>query len=114
MSGYLQTKLSTQDEAKDLIQSVVDDFVKNGITQKELDDTKKFLLGSEPLRTETLSQRLGRAYNDYYYDRPLDFAKQQLEKIESVTLEEVNSFIKAHKELSDITFSIVTKKEEKK
>lgn len=114
MSGYLQTKLSTQDEAKDLIQSVVDAFVKDGITQKELDDTKKFLLGSEPLRTETLSQRLGRAYNDYYYDRPLDFAKQQLDKIESVTLEEMNTFIKAHKELSDITFSIVTKKEEKK
>lgn len=113
MSGYLQTKLATQDEAKDLIQSVVDDFVKNGITQKELDDTKKFLLGSEPLRTETLSQRLNRAYNDYYYDRPLDFAKQQLKQIESVTLDEMNSFIKAHKELSDITFSIVTKKENK-
>lgn len=110
MSGYLQTKLSTQDEAKALIQSVVDTFVKEGITQKELDDTKKFLLGSEPLRTETLSQRLGRAYNDYYYDRPLDFSKQQLEKIESVTLEEMNTFIKAHKELSDISFSIVTKK----
>ena len=112
MSGYLQTKLSTQDEAKALIQSVVEDFVKNGITQKELDDSKKFLLGSEPLRTETLSQRLGRAYNDYYYERPLDFAKQELEKMESVTLEEMNSFIKAHKELSDISFSIVTKKGE--
>ncbi|SFV69673.1 Zinc protease-like protein [hydrothermal vent metagenome] len=112
MSGYLQTKLSTQEEAKALIQSVVDKFVKDGITQKELDDTKQFLLGSEPLRTETLSQRLGRAYNDYYYDRPLDFAKEQLEKIESVTLEEMNTFIKAHKELSDISFSIVT--EEKK
>lgn len=114
LSGYLQTKLSTQDEAKDLVQKVVDDFVKEGITQKELDDTKKFLLGSEPLRTETLSQRLGRAYNDFYYGRPLDFANEQLKKIESVTLDEVNDFIKAHKELSDITFSIVTKKEEKK
>jgi len=110
MSGYLQTKLSTQDEAKALIQSVVDTFLKEGITQKELDSTKQFLLGSEPLRTETLSQRLGRAYNDYYYDRPLDFSKQQLEKIESVTLNEMNDFIKAHKELSDISFSIVTKK----
>lgn len=115
MSGYMQTKLSTQDEAKDLIQSVVDEFVKNGITQKELDDTKKFLLGSEPLRTETLSQRLGRSYNDYYYDRPLDFSKKQLEKIESVTLEEMNTFIKSHTELSNITFSIVTMpKDEKK
>lgn len=110
MSGYMQTKLSTQDEAKALIQSVVDDFVKNGITQKELDSTKEFLLGSEPLRTETLSQRLGRAYNDYYYERPLDFAKEQLEKIETVTLKEMNDFIKVHTELSDISFSIVTKR----
>ena len=113
MSGYLQTKLSTQDEAKALIQSVVDTFVKEGITQKELDDTKKFLLGSEPLRTETLSQRLHRAYNDYYYERPLDFAKVQLEKIESVTLDEINTFIKAHTELSNISFSIVTKESKK-
>ena len=113
MSGYMQTKLSTQDEAKALIQSVVDEFVKKGITQEELDDTKKFLLGSEPLRTETLSQRLGRAYNDYYYDRPLDFSKEQLAKIESVTLEEMNRFITSHKELSNITFSIVTKEDEK-
>ncbi len=112
MSGYLQTKLATQEEAKALIQSVTDDFVKNGITQKELDDTKKFLLGSEPLRTETLSQRLGRAYNDYYYERPLNFSKEQLKKIESVTLKEMNDFIKAHTELSDISFAIVTKKSE--
>jgi len=114
MSGYMQTKLSTQEEAKDLIQSVVDDFVKNGITQEELDSTKEFLLGSEPLRMETLSQRLGRAYNDYYYERPVNFAKEQLEKIESVTLKEMNDFITSHKELSDITFSIVTKEKNKK
>jgi predicted Zn-dependent peptidase len=111
LSGYMQTKLSTQDEAKDLIQEVVDTFVKEGITQKELDDTKKFLLGSEPLRTETLSQRLHRAYDNYYYGRQLDFSKEQLKKIEFVTLDEVNAFIKAHTELSNITFSIVTKKE---
>ncbi|MDQ7047949.1 MAG: hypothetical protein Q9M39_10245 [Sulfurovum sp.] len=110
LSGYMQTKLSTQDEAKALIQEVVDTFVNKGITQKELDDTKKFLLGSEPLRTETLSQRLSRAYSDFYYGRPLGFAKEQLKKIDSVTLKEINDFILSHKELSDLSFSIVTKK----
>jgi len=114
LSGSMQTKLSTQEEAKELIQEVVDTFVKEGITQKELDDTKKFLLGSEPLRTETLSQRLGRAFNDYYYERPLGFAKTQLKKLEAVTLEEVNTFIKSHTELSDLSFVIVTKKEASK
>jgi len=111
LSGSMQTKLSTQDEAQALIQEVVDDFIKNGITKEELEETKKFLLGSEPLRTETLSQRLGRAFNAYYYERPLDFAKMQLEKLEKVTLEEVNTFIKSHTELSDLSFAIVTKKE---
>jgi predicted Zn-dependent peptidase len=110
LSGYLQTKLSTQDEAKALVQKVVDDFVTKGITQEELTAAKEFLVGSEPLRTETLSQRLNRAYNEYYYGRPLGFSKEQLKKIETVTLDEMNTFIKAHKELSDLSFAIVTKK----
>ncbi len=110
LSGYLQTKLSTQEEAKDLVQKVVDDFVNKGITAEELKAAKEFLVGSEPLRTETLSQRLARAYNEYYYGRPLGFSKEQLKKIEMVTLEEMNTFIESHKELSDLTFSIVTKK----
>ncbi len=109
LSGYLQTKLSTQDEAKELVQEVVNTFVNEGITQKELDDTKKFLLGSEPLRTETLSQRLNRAFEEFYYGRPLGFSKEQLKKIEEVSLEEMNDFIKAHKELTDLSFSIITK-----
>lgn len=113
LSGYLQTKLSTQNEAKELVQKVVDDFVNKGITAEELKAAKEFLVGSEPLRTETLSQRLGRAYNEYYYGRPLGFSKEQLKKIETVTLEEMNTFIKSHKELSDISFSIVTKKNTK-
>jgi len=110
LSGYLQTKLSTQDEAKALVQKVVDDFVNKGITAEELKAAKEFLVGSEPLRTETLSQRLNRAYNEYYYGRPLGFSKEQLKTIETVTLDEMNRFIKAHKELSDLSFSIVTKK----
>jgi predicted Zn-dependent peptidase len=110
LSGYLQTKLSTQDEAVTLVKKVVSDFVKKGITAKELQAAKEFLVGSEPLRVETLSQRLNRAYNEYYYGRPLGFSKAQLEKIEQVTLEEVNAFIKAHPELAELSFAIVTKK----
>ncbi|WP_297525261.1 insulinase family protein, partial [Sulfurovum sp.] len=110
LSGYLQTKLSTQDEAKKLVQKVVDDFVSKGITAEELEAAKKFLVGSEPLRTETLSQRLNRAYNEFYYGRPLGFSKEQLKKIETVTLDEMNDFITSHKELSELSFSIVTKK----
>jgi len=108
LTGYLQTKLENEKEAKALVQSLVDTFVKEGITQKELDAAKEFLIGSEPLRSETLSQRLDRAYSEYYYDRPMGYNKEQLKKIEALTLKEINNFIKAHTEISDLSFSIVT------
>jgi len=113
LTGYLQTKLENEKEAKSLVQSLIDTFVKEGITQKELDAAKEFLIGSEPLRSETLSQRLDRAFSEYYYDRPMGYNKEQLKKIEGLTLDEINDFIKAHKEITDLSFSIVTDKEDK-
>jgi predicted Zn-dependent peptidase len=110
LSGYLQTKLENEKEAKELVEQIVDEFVENGVTQKELDAAKEFLIGSEPLRNETLSQRVDRAYNEYYYNRPLGYQKEQLKRIESLTLEEINSFIKSHKEITNLSFSIVTAK----
>ena len=88
---------------------MIEDFCKNGVTQKELDAAKKFLLGSEPLRNETLSQRLSRAFNEYYKGKPLGYSKKELEKIRKLTLEELNDFIKKHTEINDLSFSIVTK-----
>ncbi len=113
LSGYLQTKLESQDEAVKLVKEVVESFVAQGITEEELQAAKDFLVGSEPLRTETLSQRLNRAYSEYYYGRPLGFSKAQLQKIESVTLDEINAFIKSHPELTNLSFSIVTKESKK-
>ena len=54
-------------------------FVEDGVTQDELDQAKKFLLGSEPLRVETLSQRLGRTFMDYYKGAPLNNSELELE-----------------------------------
>ncbi|WP_281950433.1 M16 family metallopeptidase [Nitrosophilus kaiyonis] len=108
-SGYLQTKLESQDEAIKVVKEVIKDFVKNGATQKELDSAKKFLLGSEPLRNETLSQRLSRAFNEYYRGKPLGYSKKELEKIEKLNLKDLNRFIKSHPEITNLSFSIVTK-----
>lgn len=107
-SGYLQTKVSNQNQSIELVKKVVSDFVKNGVTQEELDNAKKFLLGSEPLRNETLSQRLSTAFANYYKGLALDYNKQELEKIQNLTLEDLNAFIKSHKEILDLSFSIVT------
>ncbi|MBL0721371.1 MAG: insulinase family protein [Sulfurovum sp.] len=110
LTGYLQTKLENEEEAKELIPQIISEFVENGITQKELDSTKEFLLGSEPLRNETLNQRVSRSLKEYYNKQPLGYNKEQLKQIETLTLKEVNDFIKNHKEIKDISYSIVTSK----
>ncbi|MDR2152731.1 MAG: insulinase family protein [Helicobacteraceae bacterium] len=106
--GYLQTKLESQKEAIAVVKSVIADFVKNGATQKELDEARRFILGSEPLRNETMSQRLNRAYGDFYRGKPIGWQQEQLKKIEALKLDELNKFIAAHPEILRLSFFIVT------
>ncbi|HIP50610.1 MAG TPA: insulinase family protein [Campylobacterales bacterium] len=107
-SGYLQTKLETGDEAVDSVKEVVQTFLDKGVTQEELTSAQQFILGSEPLRNETLSQRLGRAFQEYYTNKPLGSAIENLKKIEAITLDEINAFITKHKEIAELSFSVVT------
>ncbi|MDR2789521.1 MAG: insulinase family protein [Campylobacteraceae bacterium] len=107
-SGYLQTKTQTLREARELVEKIIKDFTDKGATKAELEQAKKFLLGSEPLRVETLSQRLSRSFGEYYSGLGLGYSKEQLKKIENLSLEELNEFIKNHKEINELIFSIVT------
>ncbi len=106
--GYLQTKVKSKDEAVKSVKEVVNNFLDKGVTAEELESAKQFLLGSEPLRNETLSQRLNRAFMEYYHNRPLGATVEDLEKINSIKLDELNSFISNHKEIDKISFSVVT------
>lgn len=108
-SGYLQTKLESQEEAKKSVIEVIDTFVKTGVTQSELDQARKFLLGSEPLRVETLSQRLGRTFSEYYQGKKLGDSLKELEKIRTLSLDDLNEFIKRHNEITQLSYAIVTK-----
>ncbi len=112
-SGYLQTKLSTQAKSVSLVKKIVKEFIEKGMTQQELDDAKKFLLGSEPLRNETISSRLNTTYNYFYLGLPLNFNQTLLDQIQEMSLKEINDFIKAHTEINDLTFAIVSNKKSK-
>ena len=108
-SGYLQTKNESYKEAKDIVISLVEEFVINGVTKEELESAKNFLTGSEPLRTETLAQRLNRAFMLDFKGLSQDYPKIELEKIQNLTLEDLNSYIKTHTELNNLTFFVVRK-----
>ncbi len=107
-SGYLQTKVESGDESVASVKEVVKTFLDKGVTQEELSSAQQFLLGSEPLRNETLSQRLNRAFHEYYNNQPLGYTKEELKKIEAIKLDELNEFIKKHREIEKLSFSVVT------
>ena len=109
MTGYLQTKLESMEEAKATVIEVIEKFVKKGVSEEELEQTKKFLLGSEPLRVETMNQRLSRTFMEYYKGQELGHSARELEKIKNLTLKDLNEYIKKHKEILDISFAILTK-----
>lgn len=112
-SGYLQTKIESGEEAVNSVKEVVNTFLDKGITQEELTAAQQFLLGSEPLRNETLSQRLGKAFQEYYTNKPLGSSVENLKKIEAITLDEINAFIKNHNEIAQLSFSVVTGEKKK-
>jgi len=108
LSGYLQTKLENTDDAIRLVKNIIKDFQTNGITQEELDQAKRFLIGSEPLRSETLSQRLLKKFNEVYLNLDSNYYQKELDLIKKTSKEEINNFLLNHNELNEITFSIVT------
>jgi predicted Zn-dependent peptidase len=109
LTGYLQTKLDSLEVAQKSVKEVIAEFVKSGVTEDELEQTKKFLLGSEPLRAETMSQRLNRTFMEFYKGQELGHSQKELELIKKLTLKDLNEFIKNHKEILELSFAIVTK-----
>ena len=109
LNGYLQTKIENTEDSIKIVKEMINDFYENGITSEELTQAKQFLIGSEPLRSETLNQRLLKKFNEVYLNLPENYYDKELDLIKNTSLEEVNSFIRRHPEIKEITFSIVTK-----
>ena len=86
---------------------VMQEFIDKGITQEELDAAKAFLLGSEPLGEETLSQRLNVKLMNYMRNLPLDNHKKDIAKIAHLSLKEINDFIAKHPEILKLSISFV-------
>ncbi len=107
-TGYLQTKNENKQKAIEVIKELICEFVKKGVSEDELVQAKKFLLGSEPLRNESLSQRLNRAFSEVYRGFELGYSKNELKKIEDLTLCELNKFISSHDEIKKLSFAIVS------
>ncbi|MGB2552470.1 M16 family metallopeptidase [Campylobacter sp. MOP51] len=107
ISGYLQTKNESKDEAISVVKDEFDKFVKKGVTARELAQAKRFLLGSQPLRQETLFNRLNIAQGEVYNGFKIGSFKDELDKISKLKLSELNEFIASHDEITKLSFAML-------
>ncbi|EAI4447872.1 M16 family metallopeptidase [Campylobacter lari] len=105
--GYLQTKNESSNEAKALVKEVFENFVQNGVNEKEFQLAKQFLVGSMPLRYENLAKRLDIMLNEYLHGLKLGKLKEEMQKIKNTNLDELNDFIKAHSEITKVSFASI-------
>lgn len=105
--GYLQTKNESSNEAKILVKEVFENFVQNGVNDKEFQLAKQFLVGSMPLRYESLAKRLDIMLNEYLHGLKLGNLKEEMQKIKNTTLDELNDFIKTHSEITKVSFASI-------
>ena len=107
LKGHLQTKLENTDDAIKLVKNLIEDFYEKGISEEELNGAKQFLIGSEPLRNETLAQRLLKKFKEYYFELKEGYYDKELKLIEKISVSEINSFLKENP-IKNLSFSIVT------
>jgi len=78
------------------ILTVMQEFIAEGAEVQELEEAKRFLRGSFPLKLETPGQMAGEILNLELYDIPFDYLSSYPEAVEEVTLEEVNNLAAAY------------------
>ncbi len=106
----LQTK---NDRAEDAVKEVLDEvkkFVENGPTQQELDDAKRYLTGSFPLRIDTNDEIAAYLVFVAFHNLGADYLNEFPSMIEKVTLQDVKEVIKKY--IHPDKFTIVEVKKE--
>ncbi len=113
-SVYLGSVSSANDriaEAVDVIRQEWARAAAEGVTQKELDDAKTYLTGAYPLRFDGNGQIAGIMVGMQMEDLPIDYIATRNDKVNAVTLEDVNRVAAELLDPEGLHFTVVGKPE---
>ncbi|WP_312798590.1 pitrilysin family protein [Pseudomonas sp.] len=102
----LQTRAEMSQNTLGLVQNIVRQYLKEGPTQKELDDAKREISGSFPLSTASNSAIVAQLGMIGFYDLPLDFLDTFMKQTQALTTDQVREAMARH--LNPDGFVIVT------
>lgn len=92
----LQTRAEMSAGTLKLVQDVLADYLKNGPTQKELDDAKRELAGSFPLSTASNADIVGQLGVMGFYNLPLSYLEDFMKQSQALTVEQVKAALNKH------------------
>lgn len=90
---YMGSVASANDRIADAIEVIRDEWRRaatEGVTEKELQDAKTYLTGAYPLRFDGNARIAGIMVGMQMQDLPIDYIATRNDKVNAVTLEEVN------------------------
>lgn len=103
----LQTKNSQRDEALRMLHSVLAKFLQEGPTAKELEDAKRHLTGSFPLRIDSSKKIVDYLAVIGFYHLPLDYLDRFDARVNAVTLDQIRAAFKRHVHPKDMVTVVV-------
>ena len=90
LAGSVATSNEKAAETMQVIRDVWADVAKNGVTQKEVDDTKTYLTGAYPLRFDGNKRIASILVGMQMLGLPVTYPAERNAKVDAVTLEDVN------------------------
>ncbi|MFK5894006.1 MAG: pitrilysin family protein [Pseudomonadota bacterium] len=103
----LTTKNESANKAIELVNQVVSDFIKSGPTAEELKQAKLNISGSFPLRTKSNKNIVEHLAVIGFYNLPENYLDIFKDKIEKITLADINDTFKRRVDLSKLSTIVV-------
>ncbi len=92
----LQTKKEQANEALQLVRKTLSEFIEKGPTEKELQAAKDNIAGGFPLKIDSNRKIIGYLAVIGYYDLPLNYLDDFTERVEKVSVEQVQDAFSRH------------------
>ncbi len=111
-SVYMGSVSSANDRIADAIDVIRKEWSRaatEGVTQKELDDAKTYLTGAYPLRFDGNAKIAGIMVGMQMEDLPIDYIATRNDKVNAVTLEDVNRVARELLDPDGLHFTVVGK-----
>ena len=107
----LQTGKENSDEAIEVMVNTVNEYIKNGPSEEELEIAKQGIVGGFALRLDSNSKILENLAQIVFYDLPLDYLDNWTLRIQAVTLDDVKKVLKERVDLNSSSLIVVGYKE---